>query len=253
MNSSDNKTEEQNDFERYLQPTFFMDYNSKEVRSFADGCCKPHESTKEKAVKLYYAVRDEIRYDPYDFKLDKNNFTASSVLKKRRGYCVAKAILLTAVARYHGIPARPGFADVRNHLSTKRLRDLMETDLFMYHGYTELYIEGKWVKATPAFNLELCTNFNVKPLEFDGVHDSLFHEFDTLGNRHMEYVKDRGHFDDMPFEEIVRECKKVYPRFFRILSLEEQEKSALEDASPLATGDFHSEAIEENRKDAVGG
>lgn len=226
-------------FKKYLCPTFFMDYNRAEVKAFAESRCQRSDTLHEKAVKLYYAVRDEIRYDPYDFKLERGSFTASSVLKKMSGYCVAKAILLAAVARYHAIPARLGFADVRNHLSTKRLRDLMETDLFMYHGYTELYINEKWVKATPAFNLTLCTNFNVKPLEFNGINDSLFHEFDNLGNRHMEYVKEYGHFADLPFETIVNDCRREYPRFFKMLS-------GKGGAASPSGNDFHREAIAEN-------
>ncbi|MBF0202076.1 MAG: transglutaminase family protein [Desulfamplus sp.] len=200
--------------EIYLRPTFYINFDHPRVKEFAESRCNASLSKREKAVQLYYAVRDEIRYDPYDFKLDRHNFTADSVLKKKSGYCVVKAVLLAGAARYHSIPARLGFADVRNHLSTPRLRELMETDIFMYHGYTELHLEGRWVKATPAFNLSLCNHFNVKPLEFDGVNNSLFHEFDTLGNQHMEYVKERGHFDDLPFEQILEDCRIVYPRFF---------------------------------------
>ena len=217
-----------------------MNYGKAEVKAFAESRCKNSDTAHEKALKLYYAVRDEIRYDPYQFSIDKNSFKASSVLKKMKGYCVDKAVLLSAVLRYHNIPARLGFADVRNHISTKRLRELMEADLFIYHGYVELYINGKWVKATPAFNLSLCIHFNVKPLEFDGMHDSIFHEFDKLGNRHMEYVKDHGHFADLPFDTIVSESRKKYPRFFRMMS----DPSA---SKPLSNGDFHQEAIAENR------
>ena len=36
-----------------------------------------------------------------------------------------------------------GFADVTNHLSTERLRSLMKSNLFIYHGYTELWLENK--------------------------------------------------------------------------------------------------------------
>ena len=65
----------------------------------------------------------------------------------------------------------------------------MGTDLFVYHGYTDLCLDGKWVKATPAFNLALCTRFRVKPLEFDGRDDSIFHPFDEDDRRHMEYLR----------------------------------------------------------------
>ena len=225
----------------YIQPTYFMDYQTPEVTQFSQTRCNLYDSDQQKAIKLYYAVRDEIRYDPYDFKNDKSNFKASSVLKKMSGYCVGKVVLLAAVARCQGIPARLGFADVKNHLSTSRLRALMKTDVFMYHGYVELFINNKWIKATPAFNLTLCTNFNVKPLEFDGVNDSLFHNFDTKGNRHMEYLADHGHFSDLPFDKILSECLQVYPHFFEVVS------KGQSSGKSVLSGDFHKEAAEENK------
>lgn len=66
-----------------------------------------------------------------------------------------------------GIPARLGFADVKNHLATPRLTDLNGGDVFHWHAYTDLHLEGRWVKATPAFDLALCERFGVLPLEFD--------------------------------------------------------------------------------------
>ena len=133
------------------------------------------------------------------------------MVKKGSGYCVAKAVLLAAAARQQSIPARLGFADVTNHLSTPKLRQIMKSDIFIYHGYTELFLNENWVKATPAFNLSLCSRFNVKPLEFDGINDSLFHEYDTLGQKHMEYLDDHGHFADLPFDRIFDAYEKQYP------------------------------------------
>ncbi|MFX5622752.1 transglutaminase, partial [Acinetobacter baumannii] len=83
-----------------------------------------------------------------------------------------KAILLAACARHCRIPARIGLADVRNHLATPRLLEALRSEVVAMHGYTELYREGRWVKATPAFNRALCCAFDVAPLEFDGVADS---------------------------------------------------------------------------------
>jgi hypothetical protein len=115
-----------------------------------------------------------------------------------------------------GIPARVGYADVRNHITTPELTAKMGTDLFVFHGYTELLLDGKWVKATPAFNLSLCTRFRVKPLEFDGMSDSLFHPFDEDNRRHMEYVRDRGSYADVPAEEIRRVFSETYPKYFNL-------------------------------------
>ena len=169
------------------------------------------ESGRERAVSLYYAVRDGIRYNPFlDFS-DDAVFRASQCLATGQGFCIGKAALLAACARAEGIPARVAFADVKNHLTTPALRARMGTDLFVYHGYSELLLEGKWVKATPAFNLALCQRFRVKPLEFDGREDSIFHPFDEEDRRHMEYLRDRGSHADVPAAEIMQVFRETYP------------------------------------------
>lgn len=120
---------------------------------------------------------------------------------------------MAAVCRAVGIPARVGYADVRNHLSTERMRQLMQTDLFLWHGYADILLDGTWRKATPAFNIELCERFGLLPLEFDGREDSIYHPYDRAGNRHMEYVHQRGAFDEMPLAAIVADFEVHYPRW----------------------------------------
>jgi transglutaminase-like putative cysteine protease len=164
-------------------------------------------------VSLYLAVRDQVRYDPYRIDLSPSGMRASTTLQQGHGWCVPKAVLMAAVARAAGIPARLGFADVKNHMSTEKLRRTMGSDLFVWHGYTELWIDGAWRKATPAFNLSLCEKFGLLPLAFDGVHDSLYHPYDRAGQRHMEYVNERGSFDDLPLERITADFAAVYPGF----------------------------------------
>ena len=198
----------------YLQATEFLDFQHPEVAAFAESVVGLAKDPLDKAVALYYAVRDRIRYDPYDLRYSREAMQASSVLARGAGYCVAKAVLLAAVARQQGIPCRLGFADVTNHLSTKRLRDKMGTDLFVFHGYAEMWLEQRWVKATPAFNLSLCEKFAVLPLEFDGRSDSIFHPFDAKGRKHMEYVRERGTFADLPFDLMFSVYAATYPRFF---------------------------------------
>ncbi len=223
------------DFNQYLLPTFFLDFDNAEVAAFAGDVCRGKMTAMEKAVALYYAVRDRIRYDPYDLQYSQTAMKASAVLKKQSGYCVAKAVLLAAVGRHQGIPCRLGFADVTNHLSTARLRAMMGTDLFVYHGYTEMYLNDRWVKATPAFNLSLCAKFGVLPLEFDGTCDSVFHAYDAHGQKHMEYVRDHGHFADLPFARIFAVYGATYPKFF-------------EHFGGAETHDFAADAEEEIRK-----
>ena len=161
----------------FLSPAAYIDSDHPAVVAFARENAKGG-TPLERAVSLYYAVRDGIRYNPFlDFSNDAA-FRASQCIASGEGFCVGKAALLAACARADGIPARVGFADVKNHLTTPALRERMGSDLFVYHGYTELFLEGKWVKATPAFNVELCRRFKVRPLDFDGREDSIFHAFD---------------------------------------------------------------------------
>jgi transglutaminase-like putative cysteine protease len=203
--------------EQYLAPTGYIDSEHPDIIDFASSICKPTATDKQKAIDLYIAVRDGIRYNPYSIEPSKQGMKASTILKKGHGYCVAKAVVLVACARTQKIPARLGFADVRNHLNTKRLAELMGTDIFTWHGYAQLYLNKKWVKATPAFNIDLCTAFNITPLDFDGIHDSIFHPFDTQGNRHMEYIKDHGTYSDLPWDTILKACQALYPKYFETL------------------------------------
>ena len=199
----------------YLASGEWIDSAVPEVQAYAREQARGADD-REKAVSLYYAIRDGIRYNPFlDFSKSAA-FRASEVLALKEGFCVGKAALLAACARVIGIPARIGLADVKNHLTTPRLREKMGTDLFVYHGYAELLLDGRWVKATPAFNQALCDKFRVKPLEWDGREDSVFHEFDEDNRRHMEYLKDHGTFADIPVERIRKAFREVYPDFYEL-------------------------------------
>jgi len=187
-----------------------LDFDHRAVAAFAETSAAGAVGARERAVRLYYAVRDGIRYDPYAIIMTVPGIRASTTLENRRAWCVPKAVLLAACCRSLGIPARLGFADVRNHLSTERLRQAMGTDIFYWHGYTSIQLGGKWVKATPAFNIELCEKVRIKPLDFDGTEDSIYHPFDLEGRRHMEYVHFHDEYDDVPLEEITADFIKHY-------------------------------------------
>lgn len=210
----------------FLRPTYYIDSDHPDIIAYSRQHAGSDKSPLENAVSLYYAVRDGIRYNPYAVSPDKADMKASAVLNQKEGYCVAKAVLLAACLRSVNIPARLGFADVKNHLTTGRLQERMGTDVFVWHGYTDIFLEGKWVKATPAFNLGLCQAFGVKPLEFDGREDSVFHPFDVSGNRHMEYLRDHGRFADLPWERIVADFIATYPRFLDGMDLKTEDFTA---------------------------
>ena len=194
-----------------LEPTWFIDSDSPEVRSFVESALAGVSRADAVAVALFEAVRDGLRYDPYLVSLEPDDYRASAIAGTSSNWCVPKAVLLTAAARHVGIPARLGFADVLNHLTSDKLEARMGTDVFHWHGYSELLLGDRWFKLSTAFNSELCDRFGVKTLDFDGTHDALMHPFDEQGRRHMEYVNERGSYHDLPLEKIFADFAKFYP------------------------------------------
>jgi transglutaminase-like putative cysteine protease len=199
----------------YLDPADYVDSDHPEIERYAKAVLPGKGDVPEKVRALYRAVRDDIRYDPYVDYRDPETFRASSVLAARRGYCVGKAALFAALCRISGIAARLGFADVKNHLATPKLIESMGTDLFAWHGYSELYLEGEWLKATPTFNASLCERLGVAPLDFDGRSDALLHPFDAGGRAFMAYVETHGTFHDVPVKFLIREMARLYPGMMR--------------------------------------
>jgi len=215
----------------FLSAGRYIDSDSLQVADFARDAAAGATGDIEGARRLFRAVRDGITYDPYVNFADPAYYRASGVLAARRGFCVGKAALLAAACRAVGIPARVGYADVRNHMTSRRLYALINTDVFVWHSYTEILLSGRWRKATPAFDVALCERVGLAPLQFDGESDSLFQPFDPAGRRHMEYLKDRGTFADVPFETMQTDFRAHYPRLMREAGIR---------------GDFHAEAVAED-------
>ena len=201
------------DLKPFLQAGPTVQSDDDAVVGFARRAMGTETRAVDQAVLLYYAVRDEVRYDGYDLDISVEGLCARRNLELGHGWCISKAVLLAACCRAVGIPARLGYADVRNHLSTRKMRERMGTDLFFWHGYTSIFLDGGWVKATPAFNLELCHKFRLQPLDFNGKEDSLYHPFDLEGRRHMEYVHERGEFAEPPIDRIRKTFRREYPNW----------------------------------------
>lgn len=195
----------------FLSPTEFVDSEHPLVVERAGSLAGDAPSPAAAASRLFRAVRDGYRYDPYVTGLTRQQYRASRLIERSRLFCVPKAIVFAAFCRALGLPAALGFADVRNHLSTPRLVEWLRSDLFVFHGYVAVHIEGRWLKASPTFNKELCEKFGVPPLEFDGTSDALLQAYNGEGQRHMEYVNDHGLHADLPFETMCAAWAEAYP------------------------------------------
>lgn len=198
--------------EPYLSPTWFVNSDAPEFVALVEELTRGVDDEVERACRLFYAVRDGIRYTAYELDISRSGLRATHVLEAGTGWCVSKSVLLAALCRAACIPCRLGYANVRNHMATAKLIEFLGTDIFYYHGYNELYLRGKWVKATTAFNRTLCAKARIAPLDFDGAHDSIYHPFDLQGHRYMEYLHDYGCTSDVPYEALVAKFHEVYPR-----------------------------------------
>jgi len=199
---------------QYLKPTEFINSDNVRVITFVNDVVGIEKDKKNAILRLFYKIRDGIPYHFDSMGIKKELFIASNVIDAEGSFCIPKAVLLASAARLIGVPSRLGFADVKNHLATDKVLEKLKTDLFVFHGYTELFINEKWVKATPAFNKELCKKFNVKPLDFDGENDSVFQEYTESGDKYMNYIMDHGSFTDLPFELMITSFKKAYPHLY---------------------------------------
>lgn len=200
----------------YLLPTYFVDSDHPDVIEYAGNIVKDETDPVKQAIMLYLAVRDDFKYNPYNISLKHTELKASTLLNResKQGYCTEKSCLYNAVLRVVGIPSRFHFFDVRNHIGVEKYYALLQTDVLAFHACSEVYLNGKWVKATPAFNKELCEKTGVEVLEFNGVDDSIFQQYAPGGDEFMEYLHDYGTCHDVPHDMFVLSLKKHYPHFF---------------------------------------
>lgn len=203
--------------DQLLRPTEFLDHDHDVVRDFVhrflpDG--GEGMSDIERARVLYYAVRDGIHYEVYGADLSREGLRASSTIRRGMGFCVHKSIVYAAAVRAVGVPSRIYYGDVRNHLASPRLEELMGGKVFCFHSLTTILLDGRWVKVTPVFNALLCRLYKIRPLEFDGRNDSMYHPYDEDGRLHMEFLRSHGEFDDVPYELVVGGIREAHPRLF---------------------------------------
>jgi transglutaminase-like putative cysteine protease len=201
---------EQTNPNAYLLPTPFLDFDSPIIREFVKKY-RGEGDINQQAINLYYGVRDKISYNPHHINVSLIGLRASGCIASKRGWCVNKAVVYAACCRAIGVPAVLGYADVKNHITTEKLRKSMGSNIFYWHSYAMIYLNNRWVKATPAFNQRLCKKFGIIAAEFNGVDDSIFMPFNQAGDKHMEYLNYRGEYDDLPLTEILATYQDKYP------------------------------------------
>ncbi|WP_299201748.1 transglutaminase-like domain-containing protein [Brumimicrobium sp.] len=198
--------------ERYLRSTPILEVNDKSTKELiAD--IDLSKSKKEQAVALYYKVRDGFIYNPYHLDLRPEALKSSTISKKSRAWCVEKSIVMATGLRALGIPSKLGYGIVINHIGVEKLTQALRREEIVFHGYVSAYIDGKWVKSTPAFDPLICKVSGVEPLEWEGEEDALFQAYQG-SQKFMEYTHFYGEFDDVPVDLMNAEMEKYYPHLF---------------------------------------
>lgn len=186
--------------ERYLKPTDAIDSNNEIVRRTSIELTASFSNDREKARSLFYFVRDQVHYSVYMISTRFDDFVASTVLARKKGYCVQKAVLLAALARSAGIPSRLVFATIINHRVPRELLAQTGRDVIPSHGYAQLFLGTEWVNLTPAFDKELCEKSGVPVVDFDGYHDAILSPYDLSGNPYIEYIEKYNPQANFPYK-----------------------------------------------------
>jgi transglutaminase-like putative cysteine protease len=196
----------------FLKSTYFLDFEHSSIQEYISDI-QTIPSKKKQAIALYLKVRDGFLYDPFHLDLRYETLQSSTILTKKRAWCVEKAIVLASGLRALNIPASLGYAIVQNHIGVEKLTDMLKTEKIVFHGYVAVYLDEKWIKITPAFDKRVCRISQVQPLDWDGENDALLQAFEGH-KKFMEYHHDYGTFNDVPIELMNQEMKKYYPHLF---------------------------------------
>ncbi len=189
--------------EQYLQATDYIDYEHPHIQQILEDLDLDGLSDVDKAVKLFYYVRDTISYSAKVSLLDPKIFRASFTLQQPTSFCIPKALALCALSRAVGIPARIHLVDFYNHRLSDKLEEIWGTKVMAGHCYTELHLNGKWIKATPSLDSGTCDRHEFVQVEFDGTSDAIIKEQDRQGRKHAEYIKDHGAYADLPLTKVM--------------------------------------------------
>lgn len=194
----------------YLRATPFIESDHLLIRKKAEEITRGIDHESDKAVGLFNFVRDKCHYNMYATTGNIEAYRASAILASGQGWCVQKAILLAALCRAVEIPCGLLLVSIRNHKSPPEAVELMQTNVFFPHMYNCLHLNGRWLKAAPTFDRDICERTGVSVVEFDGCNDAVLPDKDLKGHPFIEYLDDFGVYVDLPWDFILENSHRVY-------------------------------------------
>ena len=195
--------------EMFLKATPTIDVGHERIMETASKVTRGCSNDEEKAIRLFYFVRDSIKYNFHMISVFIEDFRASRILEWGKGYCVQKAVLLAALGRAVGVPSRLVFAKIRNHKAPAQILEKIGTPIFPRHGYNQFFLNGRWVSAAATFDKELCERNRLPTVEFDGKNDAILPKKGLKGEPYIDYVEKFPPREDLPFDWIVEKISQI--------------------------------------------
>jgi len=137
---------------QFLASTELCNSDDHTIRETASSLSQGCETQREKALRIYHFVRDEIL-----FQLSQFHDTASDTLNSKRGHCYQKANLQAALLRSLGIPA--GF--IHRQIAPQAMRPFLSDEAMQIvgdpvpHIHACVSLDGEWVSADATFDKQL--------------------------------------------------------------------------------------------------
>ncbi len=194
----------------YLQPNREIEAAHPLIRQTAEEVTRGSIGERDKAVRIFYYVRDAIRYNMYPKDTSAGGYCASAVLQRGEGWCLQKSVLAASLYRASGIPAGLTYAEVVNHRLGQKAYDAIGTNHFSPHTFVEIYLNDSWIPVTPVFDAPLCAQLGVPAVEFDGAHPALLSPRDLIGRPYMEYLTKTRCYPVLYWPHVLGEIKRVY-------------------------------------------
>jgi transglutaminase-like putative cysteine protease len=167
------------DLAPYLAPDDLIQSDHPEILHTASTVVNGAADERERAIKLFYWVRDSIAY------CIESDRSALEVLREGRGVCVTKTLLHVALLRAAGVAARIGHADYRADVLRAIFPDSYmdrQPEVYPLHTFAEVYLDGQWITCDATIDREFGAEFGFPVMEFDGVHptDTMVGEANTV-------------------------------------------------------------------------
>ena len=182
-------------------------YSHPVVKNTAERLTQNEVTTRGKIEKLFYYVRDEIKFG---FLPEVDFLSASEIIKRKMGVCNNKGILFFSLCKSLDIPARMHFSIIKKEIQKGLFKGLAYRILpnNLSHSWIEVHVDGKWRNIDSYINDEdyyLAAKRELKIRDWDtgfsvacssGESSSAFNIDEEKFVQMDAVVEDQGIYDD---------------------------------------------------------